>query len=150
MKTIISFLNQLLCIFVISIVLIFSFLPVSPTYADDFDLPPSVIDIASTFSDRYCIAISEGVSAEKAGEVAARQMISGLMFSSALKQVMAVPKEDMATLLASNIYDGCGDDIGISEQDLNNHILELATKGPATAQAKPFNPSSLVSKGRHA
>jgi len=146
MATINNLTRKFISMFITSLVLAFAVLPACPSYADAFDLPPSVIDIASTFSDKYCIAISDGVSAEKAGEVAARQMITGLMFSGVIKEVMDAPKEDIASLLAADIYDGCGSDIGISRKELNSYIVDLANNGPSQSQSRSFNPSALVNK----
>jgi hypothetical protein len=73
-------------------------------------------------------------------------MITGLMFSGVIKEVMDAPKEDIASLLAADIYDGCGSDIGISKNELNSYIVDLANNGPIQSQSRPFNPSALVNK----
>ena len=52
----------------------------------------------------------------------------------------------MASFIASNIFETCGDNIGISELELNASILDLANQGPRQSQAKPFNPSLLINK----
>ena len=131
-------------------ILLFSFvLSPPPAFADDFELSPAVSEVGETFSEKYCVAISDGSPADQAVLVAGRQMISSLMRSGALKEVMAVPKEDMASFIASNIFETCGDNIGVSESELNASILNLANQGPRQAQAKPFNPSSLINKNQN-
>ena len=136
-------------LFLVTILLFSSVLTPPPAFANDFELSPVVSEIGETFSDKYCVAISDGSSADKAALVAGRQMISSLMRSGALKEVMAVPKEDMASFIASNIFETCGDNIGVSELELNAAILNLANQGPRQSQAKPFNPSSLINKNQN-
>ncbi|HJN34471.1 MAG TPA: hypothetical protein QF700_10175 [Prochlorococcus sp.] len=135
-----------LSIFLATVLLFSSILTSPPAFANDFELSPAVSEIGETFSDKYCVAISDGSTADKAALVAGRQMISSLMRSGALKEVMAVPKEDMASFIAKNIFEVCGDNIGISEIELNASILNLANQGPSQSQSKPFNPSSLINK----
>ena len=138
-----------LSIFLAAILLFASVLSPPPAFADDFELSPAVSVVGETFSDKYCVAISDGSPADQAALVAGRQMISSLMRSGALKEVMAVPKEDMASFIASNIFETCGDNIGVSELELNASILNLANQGPSQSQNKPFNPSSLINKNQN-
>ena len=135
--------------FLAAILLFVPLLSPPSAFADDFELSPAASEIGETFSDKYCVAISNGSPADQAALVAGRQMISSLMRSGALKEVMAVPKEDMASFIASNIFETCGGDIGISELELNASILNLANQGPRQSQAKPFNPSSLINKNQN-
>ena len=138
-----------LSIFLASILLCASVLSPPQALADDFELSPAVSEVGETFSDKYCVAIADGSPADQAALVAGRQMISSLMRSGALKEVMAVPKEDMSSFIASNIFETCGDDIGVSELELNASILNLANQGPSQSQNKPFNPSSLINKNQN-
>ena len=136
-------------IFLAAILLFASVISPPAAFAYDFELSPAVSEVGETFSDKYCVAIADGSPADQAALVAGRQMISSLMRSGALKEVMAVPKEDMASFIASNIFETCGDNIGISELELNASILDLANQGPRQSQAKPFNPSSLINKNQN-
>ena len=136
-------------IFLAAILLFSSVFAQPPAFADDFELSPALSEVGETFSDKYCVAISDGSPADQAALVAGRQMISSLMRSGALKEVMAVPKEDMASFIAANIFETCGDNIGVSELELNTSILSLANQGPRQSQPKPFNPSSLINKNQN-
>ncbi len=138
-----------LSIFLAAILLLASVLSPPPAFAEEFKLSPAVSEVGETFSDKFCVAILDGSPTDQAALVAGRQMISSLMRSGSLKEVMAVPKEDMASFIASNIFETCGDNIGVSELELNASILNLANQGPRQSQAKPFNPSSLINKNQN-
>ncbi len=132
---------------ILAVILLVSFVLTPPqALANDIELSPAVLEVSETFSEKYCLAISDGTTADNAALVAGRQMISSLMRSDALKEVMAVPKEDMASFIAKNIFEACGDNIEISETELNVSILNLVNQGPSQSQPKPFNPSSLINK----
>ena len=73
-------------IFLSAILLFASVLSPPPAFADDFELSPAVSEVGETFSDKYCVAISDGSPADQAALVAGRQMISSLMRSGALKK----------------------------------------------------------------
>ena len=126
----------------ISLVCIVSFLSVlfpSALFAIDEDFTPAVSEVVMSFSAKYCAALSNGGEPEKAAEVASRQMISGLVFSGVLKEVMSVPKDDMASFVASEIFDECGQDLSITQQDLNDYLVELADSGEAQRHSQPHS-----------
>ena len=111
-------------------------------FADDLQFSPGVSDVVKTFSTKYCTEISNGENPEKAAEAASRQMISGLIFSGILKEVMALPKESLAEFVSTEIVDTCGSDLPISQQDLNDYLFELAQNGDAqkNSRPEPFRP----------
>lgn len=117
----------------------------SALFAIDIEIAPAVTDVVKSFSEKYCMAISNGGNPEKAAEVASRQMITGLIFSGTLEEVMSVPKDDMASFVASEIFDTCGSDLPISKQDLNDYLIVLAESGEERTQSqpKPFKPFGL-------
>ena len=125
-----------------SILLTFVVLP-SAAISNTSDLSPALSEAIQGFSDNYCLAIDNGTSAERAAEVASRQMISGLIFSGLLKEVMLVPKDEMAASVVTQIFDVCGAKIRISEQELNDYLLKLADSGSNETQPKPFKPFGL-------
>ncbi len=121
-----NLLKPLLSVFLSSILLTSSFLFQAPVFAIRPGLPPPVSDLAKTFSNKYCGAISEGNSSQTAAKVAGGEMISGLVFSGALKELRSIPRQEMVSYLDAMIIDRCGDEIKISEQELNKQMLELA------------------------
>ena len=114
-------------------------------FAIDIEFSPAVSEVVHNFSGKYCLAISNGRAPEEAAEVASRQMISGLIFSGVLKEVMTVPKVDLASFVAANVFDACGTDLSISQKDLNDYLVELAESGDeqTRSQPKPFKPFGM-------
>jgi len=110
--------------------------------AADIELPSDVSSMAKNFSVKYCAAIPTVGDPKKAVEVTSRQMISELIFSGVMKKVMTVPKNDMAEFVAIEIFDECGNELSISQQELSNYLFELADSGEdqARAEPKPFKP----------
>ena len=111
-------------------------------FAADVQFTPAVSDVVERFSVKYCSEISNGGDPEKAAEVASRQMISSLIFSGVLKEVMAASKEDLTEFVSTEIIDTCGDGLSISRQELNDYLFELAQSGDERnqSQQKPFRP----------
>ena len=68
-------------------------------------------------------------------------MIKGMIFSPFLKEIMAVPKDDLALSISKNIFDSCGNELEVSEQELNNYLVNLANREPA--QPQPFKPFGI-------
>ncbi len=108
--------------------------------ATEVILPSAVADVAKSFSLKYCSEVSNIGDPEKAAEIASRQMISGLIFSGVLKEVMAVPKEEMALFISTEIFNICGNDLFISQSDLNSYLLELADSGQKQNTPQAFKP----------
>ena len=140
-----SFFVQYIALFFAPIVFFFFALFPSAAFAKDFNFNSDITKVAETFSDKYCLSIAEGISAEKSAEVASRSMIQGLIFSGFLKEVMSAPKEDMALFVTKKIFDRCGEELLISEKDLNIYLMKLAETGSNQAKSKPqpFQPFGL-------
>ncbi len=113
--------------------------------AENVHLASEVSDVVKSFSQKYCVTISNGDEPQNAIQVVSRQMISGLIFSGVLKEVMSVPKDDMAFALTSAIFDGCGSELAISREELNDYLIQLAEKGTEQAESepRPFKPFGM-------
>ena len=107
----------------------FFFAPVA-TFASAADLSPAVSDVSKSFSEKFCTSIGNGLTPEKAGESAAAQLSKGLLFSPVMKEIMSAPKEDLAASLSNNIFDGCGNDLGGTKEELDDYLVQLANKVP--------------------
>ncbi len=103
------------------------------TFASTIDLSPAVSDVSKNFADKFCSSIGNGLTPEKAGESAAAQLSKGLLFSPVMKEIMSAPKEDLAASLSNNIFDGCGNDIGGTKEELDEYLVQLANKVPSKA-----------------
>ena len=101
------------------------------TFASTADLSPAVSDVSKNFSEKFCTSIGNGLTPEKAGESAAAQLSKGLLFSPVMKEIMSAPKEDLAASLSDNIFDGCGNDLGGTKEELDTYLVQLANKVPS-------------------
>ena len=102
-----------------------------PTFASTADLSPAVSEVSKNFSEKFCTSIGNGLTPEKAGESAAAQLSKGLLFSPVMKEIMSAPKEDLAASLSNNIFDGCGNDLGGTREELDDYLVQLANKVPS-------------------
>ena len=48
-----------------------------------------------------------------------------------MKEIMSAPKEDLAASLSNNIFDGCGNDLGGTKEELDDYLVQLANKVPS-------------------
>ena len=101
------------------------------TFASTADLSPAVSEVSKNFSEKFCTSIGNGLTPEKAGESAAAQLSKGLLFSPVMKEIMSAPKEDLAASLSNNIFDGCGNDLGSTKEELDDYLVQLANKVPS-------------------
>ena len=108
----------------------FFFAPVAAV-ASSSDLSPAVSEVSKNFSEKFCTSIGNGLTPEKAGESAAAQLSKGLLFSPVMKEIMSAPKEDLAASLSNNIFDGCGNDLGGTKEELDDYLVQLANKVPS-------------------
>ena len=99
--------------------------------ASSSDLSPAVSEVSKNFSEKFCTSIGNGLTPEKAGESAAAQLSKGLLFSPVMKEIMSAPKEDLAASLSNNIFDGCGNDLGGTKEELDDYLVQLANKVPS-------------------
>ena len=143
MRMIQNFLKQCISMLLASIVLLSSTLLPSQIFAQEIDLPPAVAELSKTFSEKFCVGVAEGINPENAGEIAAKEMVKGLIFSTVLKEVMAIPKDDLALSLSTNIYSGCGDQLEISEQELKTYLVKFADRDREQSEPKPFKPFGI-------
>ncbi len=107
------------------------FLAPVATFASAANLSPAVSDVSKNFSEKFCTSIGNGLTPEKAGESAAVQLSKGLLFSPVMKEIMSASKEDLAASLSDNIFDGCGNDLGGTQEELDVYLLKLANKVPS-------------------
>lgn len=107
-------------------------------YASAADLSPAVSDVTKKFSEKFCISIGKGMTPEKAGESAAAQLApqltKGFFFSPVMDEIMASPKEDLATSVSNNIFEGCGKKLGGTKEELDNYLAQLANKIPGKSK----------------
>ncbi len=116
----------LVCFMAITIVLA----PLA-TFAAAADLSPAMSELTMKFSNKFCTSIGNGMTPAKAGENAAAQLSKGLLFSPVMNEIMSAPKEDLAASLSDNIFDGCGNDLGGTKEELEDYLLALAKKIPS-------------------
>ncbi|WP_225866214.1 hypothetical protein [Prochlorococcus marinus] len=98
--------------------------------ASTAELSPTVSDISKQFSEKFCASIGNGITPEKAGEVAATQLSKNLLFTPAMKEIISAPKEELAASLSKNIFDGCGNALGPTKEKVNDYIAQLTKKIP--------------------
>ena len=110
----------------------FFFAPVA-SVASSSDLSPAVSEVSKNFSEKFCTSIANGLNPEKAGERAAAQLSKALFFSPLMKEIMSAPKEDLAASLSNNIFDGCGNDLGGTREELDVYLVQLANKVPSNS-----------------
>ena len=108
----------------------FFFVPAAAV-ASSSDLSPAVSEVSKNFSEKFCTSIGNGLTPEKAGESAAAQLSKGLLFSPVMKELMSAPKEELAASLSNNIFDGCGNDLGSTKEELDDYLVQLANKVPS-------------------
>ena len=108
----------------------FSLTPVA-VFSSSADLSPAVSDLTKKFSKKFCMSVENGMTPEKAGETAAAQLSKGLLFSPVINEIMSAPKEDLAASLSNNIFDGCGNDLGGTKEELDGYLAQLAKKIPS-------------------
>ena len=113
-----------------------------PTFASTADLSPAVSEVSKNFSEKFCTSIGNGLTPEKAGESAASQLSKGLLFSPVMKEIMSAPKEDLAASLSNNIFDGCGNDLGGTREELDDYLVQLANKVPSKSSGGLQLPST--------
>ena len=94
------------------------------------DLSPAVSELSKNFSEKFCISIETGMTPEKAGENTAAQLSKGLLFSPVMKELMSAPKDYLAESLSNNIFDGCGNELAVTKEELNDYLMQLANKVP--------------------
>ncbi len=114
-----------------------------PLFAKDLNPPLFIDELSTTFSDKFCLAISNGIQPKDAGESTAKEMIRGLIFSPNLKEIIAFPKENLVSSLSTKIFDTCGEEINISENDLYDYLLKFANRDRQESSPKPFKPFDL-------
>ena len=112
-------------------------------YSQDFQLPPIALELSENFSDKFCVSISDGNTVNTAGEQAAKQIVRNLIFSPKLNEIMALPKEDLALSISTNIYERCGDKLDITSEELNLTLLKIAEREGQGSEPKPFTPFGI-------
>ena len=108
------------------------------TFSSAADLSPAVSDVTKKFSEKFCMSIGKGMTPEKAGESAAAQLApqltKGFFFSPVMDEIMAAPKEDLAASVSNNIFEGCGNELGGTKEELDNYLALLANKIPGKSK----------------
>ncbi len=116
------------------------FLAPVTAFASVGDLSPAVSDVTRKFSKNFCTSIGKGVTPEKAGESAAVQLSTSLFFSPVMDEIMSAPKEDLAISLSNNIFDGCGNELGGTKEELDDFLIQLANKVPKKSKGLNLPP----------
>ncbi len=84
------------------------------------------------------MSIGKGMTPEKAGESAAAQLApqltKGFFFSPVMDEIMAAPKEDLAASVSNNIFDGCGDELGVTKEEFDDYLAQLVNKIPGKSK----------------
>ncbi len=110
------------------------------TFGSTADLSPAVSGLTKQFSEKFCTSIAKGLTPEKAGETSAIQISKVIYFSPVMNEIMSASREDLAASLSNNIFDGCGNDLGGSKEELDNYIAKLVTKVPKKSQGLNLPP----------
>ncbi len=113
--------------------------PVS-TLASAKGLSPAVSDLSMKFSEKFCSSLRKGMTPEKAGQTAGIQLSQGLLFSPLMNDIISSPKEDLAASLSNNIYNGCGDDMEGTQEELEDFLAQLANKLPSNSKGLNLPP----------
>ena len=99
------------------------------------DLSPAVSDVTKKFSEKFCTSIGKGMTPEKAGESAAAQLTpqlaNGFFFTPVMNEVMATPKEDLAASVSNSIFNGCGNELGGTKEELDDYLVQLVNRIPS-------------------
>ncbi len=95
------------------------------------DLSPNVSALTKKFSEKFCTSIRLGMNPDKAGESSAAQISRGLLFSPVMNEIMSSSKEDLVSFLSNNIIDGCGNDLLVTKEELDDYLIKLAKKIPS-------------------
>ena len=119
------------CLVLVCFMAITIFLAPYAIFASAADLSPAMSEITMKFSDKFCTSIGNGMTPEKAGENVAAQLSKGLLFSPVMNEIMSASKEDLAASLSNNIFDGCGNDLGGTKEELDDYLLALTKKVPS-------------------
>ena len=110
------------------------FLAPVASYASAAEFSPAVSEVTKKFSEKFCMSIEKGMTPEKAGESAAAQLApqltKGFFFSPVMDEIMAASKEDLAASVSNNIFDGCGNELEGTKEELNSYLAQLANKIP--------------------
>ena len=114
-----------------------------PVFTQELELPSSVADLGESFSNKFCVEISSGTNPDKAGEIAAKEIVRGLIFSPNIKEIMSVPKDDLALLVSNNIYSKCGQKLEISQDQLTQFLVKFADKDRRPSEPTPFKPFGI-------
>ena len=114
------------------------FLAPIATFASAADLSPAVSDVTKTFSKKFCTSIGKGMTPEKAGESAAAQLApqltKGFFFSPVMDEIMVARKEDLVASVSNNIFDGCGNELGGTKEELDDYLALLVNKIPGKSK----------------
>ena len=118
------------------------------SYVSAADLSPAVSDVTKKFSEKFCMSIGKGMTPEKAGESAAAQLApqltKGFFFSPVMDEIMAAPKEDLAASVSHEIFNGCGNELRGTKEELDDYLVQLTNKIPG--KTKGLNLPSVRQK----
>ena len=53
---------------------------------------------------------------------------------NAMNEIMDAPKEDLAASVSNNIFEGCGNELGGTKEELDNYLALLANKIPGKSK----------------
>ncbi len=107
-------------------------------FASTKDLSPAVSDVTKRFSEKFCTSIGKGMTAKKAGEDAASQILpqitKGFFFSPVMDEIMEASKQDLAVSVSNNIVDICGNELAATKEELDDYLAQLTNKIPGKSK----------------
>ena len=126
------------CFLLTCLIAVTFFLGPVATFASAADLSPDVSNITKKFSEKFCTSIGKGMTPEEAGESAAAQLApqltKGFFFSPVMDEIMVARKEDLVASVSNNIFDGCGNELGGTKEELDDYLALLANKIPGKSK----------------
>ncbi len=138
-----DFSREFISILLASIFFIFYIFTSSAVFSQELNSSADVSHLSKAFSEKFCLQIANGLNPEDAGKIASKEMVRGLILSPIIKEIMTIPKEELASSLSKDIFDGCKDDLNVSEQELYEYLVKLAGRDRQQSPPKPFKPFGL-------
>ena len=142
-KKMLSFLPKTIFRLILAILLLIVVFIPNIVLADDLKLSINLKGIVGDFSENYCLASSQGIDEKESAKVAARKIVSKLIFSDSFKEVNALNKNDLVLYISKEIFSRCGDVLKITKIDLNEYLLMLAESDSDESSQRPFKPFGM-------
>ncbi len=115
----------------------------STGFSVELGINNQTVSVVQNFANGFCEKVQEGNDPELAARETIKSVIRGLISSGQLSKLMSAPKEDMSRLVSSEIYDQCGENIGLSKEELDDFVLRLAEGDANLSNPRPFKPFGI-------